>query len=193
MWGSGHRTTAVERILAALLLTILPAVLHGNGARAQEAVPRSAANSFLGGITPTADVDEQADSASRKPLRVPRASGRLAQPGSAANSADSSAHGPGSSGWWLGTTGITLVLAFCGAICIAARKYLPQQSVGALRVVGRVSLSSRHSIYLIRAGERVLLIGTGSQGAPSLLGEMTEEVVTAQVAPGLDIRLGAEE
>jgi hypothetical protein len=82
-------------------------------------------------------------------------------------------------------------------------------------VVGRVSLSPRHSIFLVRAGERVLLIGTGNQGAPSLLGELTEAehvldpadpagrpsspealtarpfgVTTARALPSLDIHLG---
>ncbi len=86
-------------------------------------------------------------------------------------------------------------------------------------MVGRISLSSRHSIFLVRAGERVLLIGTGSQGAPSLLGDLTEtqraldsadlarrppyspdvrtprpfEVTTARATPSLDTRLGDDE
>ena len=64
-----------------------------------------------------------------------------------------------------------LALAVCGAVCVAARKYWPQESSGLVRVVGRVSLSPRHSIYLVRAGQRILLIGTGTQGAPALLGE----------------------
>jgi flagellar biogenesis protein FliO len=46
--------------------------------------------------------------------------------------------------------------------------------MGSVRVIGRVSLSSRQSIFLVRAGQRVLLIGAGNQGAPSLLGEVTE-------------------
>lgn len=64
---------------------------------------------------------------------------------------------------------------------------------GSLRVVGRVSLSPRHSIYMVRAGERVWLIGTGSQGAPTLLGELTAEAATPRAATGLDVRLGEEE
>ena len=192
MWRSGHRPASVTHIMAALLVTILSAVLHGNVARAQEAEPTSS-HSLPDGIAPATDGEEPGDSGSRKPLRVPLPSARLAPPGSTANSLESAAHGTGSSGWWLGTTGITLILAICGSVCIAARKFLPQPSTGSLRVVGRVSLSSRHSIYLVRAGERVLLIGTGSQGAPSLLGEMTEEAATARATPGPDIRLGEEE
>ena len=125
-------------------------------------------------------------SASRKPLmvspRLPTAMDKRlsvpeAAPRSAAVGASVAARPgrgfPGVSPTWArhermvaGFGGITLVLAVCGAICVAARKYWPRESVGSLRVVGRVSLSSRHSIYLVRAGERVLLIGTGSQGAP---------------------------
>jgi flagellar biogenesis protein FliO len=68
------------------------------------------------------------------------------------------------------------------ALCLAARKPWPRDNAGLLRVVGRVPLSPRHSIYLVRAGERTLLIGTGAQGAPTLLGEL-----------GVDIRPGDEE
>jgi flagellar protein FliO/FliZ len=39
-------------------------------------------------------------------------------------------------------------------------------------VVGRTSLSPRHTVYLLKAGDRVLIVGTGPQGSPTLLGEM---------------------
>jgi flagellar biogenesis protein FliO len=74
----------------------------------------------------------------------------------------------------MGSTAIALVLAICGAACAAARKYWPQNSTGMVRVVGRVSLSPRQSIFLVRAGRRVILIGAGGQGAPTLLGELSE-------------------
>ena len=79
---------------------------------------------------------------------------------------------PGASGWWLGSAGIALALAICGAVCIAARKHWSSESAGLLQVIGRVSLSPRQSIVLVRVGKRVLLIGTGAQGSPSLLGEL---------------------
>jgi hypothetical protein len=47
--------------------------------------------------------------------------------------------------------------------------------MGLIRVVGRVSLSPRHSIFMVKVGQRVLVVGTGSQGAPSLLGELFDE------------------
>jgi len=85
----------------------------------------------------------------------------------------------GATGWWFGTAGIALTLAACGGISIAARKYLPQSSSPLLRVIGRVSLSPRHSVYLLRVDGRVLLIGAGPQGAPSYLGEFPDASIDA--------------
>ncbi len=200
MWGAGHRPLAGKRIAAAPLLAILLSAFQVDAAWAQE----PARNSFsdfssrdisraADGIGPAANDDGQAASPSQQLLRVPRPSSHGSQLGSMVGSSDRENRRPGSSGWWLGSAGITLVLAVCGAICIAARKYWPQEPTGSLRVVGRLNLSSRHSIYLVRAGERVLLIGAGSQGAPSLLGELTEEIATTRATPGLEIRLGDEE
>jgi flagellar biogenesis protein FliO len=81
------------------------------------------------------------------------------------------------SGWWLGTTGIVLALAVCGAVSVAARRgwRWPQaQAGGMFRVIARTSLSPRHTVYLLRVGDRVLVVGTGPQSAPSLLGELTD-------------------
>ncbi len=77
-------------------------------------------------------------------------------------------------GWWLGMGGMALALAICGAIGIAARRFSPRVANGAIQVVGRVSLSPKHTVYLLRVGQRVLLIGAGPQGAPALLGELDE-------------------
>jgi len=41
-------------------------------------------------------------------------------------------------------------------------------------VIGRTSLSPRHTVHLLSIGQRVLIVGTGPQGAPSLLGELTD-------------------
>ncbi|WP_074311180.1 FliO/MopB family protein [Singulisphaera sp. GP187] len=88
------------------------------------------------------------------------------------------AKGPeGSSGWWLGTGGIALALALCGGISVASKRYLPARNgTGSMRVVGRTVLSPKHSVYLLEVGHRVLIVGTGGQGAPSLLGELTDPV-----------------
>jgi hypothetical protein len=109
---------------------------------------------------------------------------------------------PLSAGWWLGPAGIALVLAAFGSIFLAARKPWPRDTAGLVRVVGRVPLSPRHSIYLVRAGERTLLVGTGAQGAPSLLAELDEDegiggpsarAEFRPASPRVDIRLGEEE
>jgi flagellar protein FliO/FliZ len=108
--------------------------------------------------------------------------------------------GVSTSGWWMGTAGMALALAACGWASLAARRFLPKRATAAssLRVVGRTSLSPKHSVYLLDVGGRVLIVGTGSQGAPSLLGEMLgDEWIDpsnrAEVGPAggrLDIRLG---
>jgi flagellar protein FliO/FliZ len=107
-------------------------------------------------------------------IRVPRPSNERSLYAHRMRTSDVPARSPATAGWWLGSTGIALALAICGAACAAARKYWPQNSTGMVRVVGRVSLSPRQSIYLVRAGRRVILIGAGGQGAPTLLGELSE-------------------
>jgi hypothetical protein len=75
--------------------------------------------------------------------------------------------------WWLGTAGIALALAVVGGVSVAARRHLPRAGVGPMRVVGRTSLSPRHTVYLLEVDGRVLIVGAGTQGPPSLLGELT--------------------
>ncbi|MDR3633614.1 MAG: flagellar biosynthetic protein FliO [Isosphaeraceae bacterium] len=88
-------------------------------------------------------------------------------------------------GWWLGTVGIALALAVVGGLSVVSRRFAPAAQPGALglRVVGKTSLSPRHSVYLVRAGDRVLVLGTGPQGPPSLLGELDDEPGQAIVPP----------
>jgi hypothetical protein len=116
--------------------------------------------------------------AARRPLR---------QRGSSAttHSDAGSARWDGAGSWWVGTAGVALALAVCGWASVAARKYVhkPGSHLPALRVVGRTSLSPRHTIYLLEAGDRVLLVGTGPQGAPSLLGELTDADALARLVP----------
>jgi flagellar protein FliO/FliZ len=75
--------------------------------------------------------------------------------------------------WW-GLAGITAALAVSGGIYAACRRFLPPGAAGAVQVVGRMSLSPKHSVYVLRVGRRVLLVGTGPQGAPSLITELDE-------------------
>lgn len=91
-------------------------------------------------------------------------------------------HGPDRS-WW-GLAGTTGALAICGGIYAVCRRFLPSSAAGAVRVVSRTSLSPKHSVYVLRIGRRVLLVGTGPQGAPSLITELDE---LAEIEP--DLRL----
>jgi flagellar biogenesis protein FliO len=98
-------------------------------------------------------------------------------------------------GFWLSTAGVAVVLAAFGAVSLGAKKLRPGADSGPLKVVGRASLSSRHTVYLLRAGDRVLIVGAGNQGPPTLLGELSGADVAAtsarpHVVPGRDRRIG---
>ncbi len=121
--------------------------------------------------------------------------------GAAASSSRSPRPEVGASGsWWIGTAGMALALAACGWASLAARRFLPKRLDGAsnVRVVGRTTLSPKHSVYLLDIGGRVLIVGTGPQGAPSLLGEMLSEdwsepsnrPAAVSIGGRLDVRLG---
>ena len=69
---------------------------------------------------------------------------------------------------------LALALAVCGGIAVAARRLGPRAGSGAVQVVGRVSLSPKHSVYLLKVGGRVLVLGAGPQGPPSLIAELEE-------------------
>jgi flagellar biogenesis protein FliO len=90
-----------------------------------------------------------------------------------------------SGGWWFSTAGIVAVLAVLGVGSLAAKRWklVPGRETSALEIVGRTFLTSKHAVYLVRAGGRTLLIGTGPQGAPSLLGELPCEA-EPRTAPG---------
>ena len=58
-------------------------------------------------------------------------------------------------------------------------------AAAAVRVLARVPLESRKSLYVIRAGDRVLLIGTGEAGPPTLLAELDpSSVIEGREASG---------
>jgi hypothetical protein len=86
---------------------------------------------------------------------------------------------PVSQAWWLGTTVMILALGGAGAVCAAARKQCGAGATVKLQVVGRVQLPPRHAVYAVKAGGRTLLIGTGPQGGPTLLGELDDELAEA--------------
>ncbi len=87
--------------------------------------------------------------------------------------------------WPLGMIGVTLSLAVLGGIVAASRRFLPQSAGVGMQVVGRVSLSPRHTVYMLRVGHRVLLIGAGPQGSPSLISELDDPAeIDVEPRPG---------
>jgi flagellar protein FliO/FliZ len=95
----------------------------------------------------------------------------------------SGANSESSGGWWLGSAGIAAALAVFGGVSLASKRFVPSKDSGPFQVVGRSALSPKHSVYLLRVGDRVLILGTGPQGPPSTLGEVTDPVELARLAP----------
>lgn len=54
---------------------------------------------------------------------------------------------------------------------------------GRVRVIERTPLDGRRSLYLVEVGERVLLIGAGDGGAPSVLAELDPAELPPAPAP----------
>ena len=105
----------------------------------------------------------------------------------------SSGPSAGSGGWWLGTAGIAAALAVFGGASLASKRFLPARDSGPIRVVGRTAAPRPSSSdYLLRVGDRVLILGTGPQGAPSTLGEVTDPAELARLAPRRAPRTVAE-
>jgi hypothetical protein len=84
---------------------------------------------------------------------------------------------PGGTAWdngWSGMACVALALIGCGGLAVWARRLAPRATAGVVQVVGRVSLSPKHSVYLLRVGRRVLVLGAGPQGPPALITELDE-------------------
>ena len=71
-----------------------------------------------------------------------------------------------------------MLLGAVGGLALAARRLNLRPGSGVLHVVSRVSLSPKHAVYLVCAGGRVLLVGTGPQGAPTLISELDDIALT---------------
>lgn len=91
----------------------------------------------------------------------------------------SSSSGAASGGWWLGVAGVVLALGVSGGFCLASRKGGARDPLAGIAVVGRASLSPRHSVALVKVAGRTYLIGLGPQSAPALLGEWDDEPAAA--------------
>jgi hypothetical protein len=81
--------------------------------------------------------------------------------------------------WPLGFLAITVALAICGGIATAARRLSARNIPVVATVMSRICLSPKHTIYMVQIGRRVLLVGTGPQAAPALLGEVDDLSVLA--------------
>ncbi len=156
-----HRPLAARGLCLALMAGMLAPVLSARPVRADRAPPTTAI------ATPSPDPEPPG----RLPFRPRDASARRAEVSG------------GAGGWWLGTAGIALALALFGGISLASRRYGPQREGGPLRVVGRTSLSPKQTVYLLRVGDRVLIVGAGPGGPPSLLGELTDPAELRRFAP----------
>jgi hypothetical protein len=127
------------------------------------------------------------------PSALPRAEGNRwiiphQEIGAAGRSAPVSSSG---GGWWVGSAGAAAVLAVLGGISYAVKRFTPRSETGPLKVVGRTSLSPKHTVYLLKAGDRTLIIGAGPGGSPTLLGEMPATAAASTVAPAPSGRAAA--
>jgi hypothetical protein len=157
--------TATLRLWAGLLATVWAQTPDCALAEERPSKPAIAARSGAAAHSGTG-LEGEAPAAGKG---VPRPSGLAGLAfGSKANRAG------GSEGWGPGWAGIALALAVCGGLVTAVRRFRPAGAAGSVEVVGRVSLSPRHSVYLLRVGRRVLLVGAGPQGPPALISELDE-------------------
>ena len=115
---------------------------------------------------------------SRKVEDQQRPSSRLLLP----RQSSSAGRERGSDAWYLALASVAVLLGAVGGLVLAARRFNLRPGSGALHVVSRVSLSPKHAVYLVRAGGRVLLVGTGPQGAPTLISEL-DDVALAPTEP----------
>lgn len=85
--------------------------------------------------------------------------------------------GGGLDRWRPWSAGVAIALATCGAIAMVSRRRGPRLTPVELQVVGRASLTPKHGVYVLRVGRRVLVVGAGPQGPPSLITELDESAV----------------
>lgn len=87
-------------------------------------------------------------------------------------SIDPGAEAP-SRAWWLAPLAMSMAVLALGGLSWAARRWrlVPEPSEGRLSIVARTTLSSRHAVYMIKSGDRLLVLGTGPAGPPSLLAD----------------------
>ena len=121
--------------------------------------------------------------AARRAGRRRRAAATSGRPRREAKSASRS---EGSAGTWLGAGGVAAALAAFGARQPGVATWQGERGVADAPRRGRSSLSPRHAIHLVRVGDRTLILGTGPQGAPALLGELDEAIAETRPAEPAD-------
>ena len=86
----------------------------------------------------------------------------------------------GTSGSYLIQTAAILlgVVALAVAVIYGARRMGIGSAGGPLRLLGRLPLEPRRSVYLVQVGERVFVVGSSESGLAAL-GEMTADEVPA--------------
>lgn len=82
--------------------------------------------------------------------------------------------------WRIPWPSMIAIGAACGLLCagLLTRARTNSRRFGSttpLEVVGRTALGPRHAMYVVRVGNRVLLIGAGNQGPPALLTELEHD------------------
>jgi len=79
---------------------------------------------------------------------------------------------------------ITLIgLAVASAVALVLLKRRARAETGGMRVVGRLALEPRRSIYLVEVGARCFMVGVGD-GPMTMLGEVERPAPLQVVAGG---------
>jgi flagellar biogenesis protein FliO len=118
------------------------------------------------------------DNPARAPLAL-QAPGRFPTSRESASSATSTASS--SSSWWLLGLAVAVGGSAWAVVAISSRKSAlaaRDRPPIPLDVLGRVPVGPRQAVCLVKVGDQVLILGTGPQGPPALLGELeraTEE------------------
>jgi len=81
-----------------------------------------------------------------------------------------------------------LALLGAGALAWLLLRALAQRGLGKtegpVRVVQRIPLEAQRALYVVRAGDKTLLIGCGQGASPSLIAELPDASGTAQPSEG---------
>lgn len=83
---------------------------------------------------------------------------------------------PSGASWAWPAIGMALAFAGLGCASWAARRRGAGEARGAgsVRVIGRTYLAPKQAVHLVQAGGRLLIVGTGPGGPPSLLSTLPD-------------------